>query len=232
MEPRRACMYSLVSLVSFVRTLILLAVAVVGALAMSACSLSTGGTGDAGGATGGGTPTTTTATPTPKPAPTGVPEVTVQYCQGLMTVAEANQAMNPPAPATTIDAQSDSELGVCSYTSAQTPFPVVKILLERKAYTGPKPVPQSTIDELVAELANDPGATVTTTAAISGVGDQAEFLAANVRESNLTFYADVVYVLYGSVVFLCDDFHLGSKPDDATQQSELQQCAQLVVSRL
>jgi hypothetical protein len=204
-----------------------------GMLALAACST----TGNTGGSTGGtptaatgGTPTAATATA--KPAPTGVPDVTQQYCQGLMTVAEANQIMNPPSPITTLDAQSDDEVGVCHYKSAQAQFDVVKILLDRKVYTGPKPVPASTINDFVAQLENDPHATVTTSTPVSGVGDQAQFLAANAQESNLTFYVDVIYVLDGNVVFLCDDFHTGSKPDDATQMSALTQCGQLVVSRL
>jgi len=209
------------------RRIIVLLIAVLGGmLALAACGAGGGTSGSSGGAP------TATATATAKPKPTGVPEVTMPYCQGLMTVAEANQIMRPPTPATTVDAQSDDELGVCTYKSAQAQFAVVKILLERKAYTGPRPVPASAISQLVAQLEDEPGGTVTTATPVSGVGDQAEFLAASVTQGSIHFYVDVVYVLYGNVVFLCDDFHLGSKPDDATQQSELQQCAQLVVSRL
>jgi hypothetical protein len=198
------------------------------ALSLVACA-----SGSPTGQTSGGAPTSTaTAQPTAKPAPTAPPQVTQLFCQSVMTVAEANQIMNPPTPATTLNAQSDSELGVCSYTSPQSPFAVVKVLIEEKPYTGPKPVPQATITQLATQLANEPGVTVTTTSAVSGVGDQAEFLAANVSDGNLTLYADAIYVIYGNVASECVNFHLNTKPNDATQQSALQQCAQRVVAQL
>jgi hypothetical protein len=149
-----------------------------------------------------------------------------------MTVAEANQIMNPPTPATTLNAQSDSELGVCSYVTPQSPFAVVKVLIEEKPYTGPKPVPEATIVQLATQLASEPGVTVSTTAAVSGVGDQAEFLAANVSESGMTFYADAIYIIYGNVASECVDFNLNTKPDDAAQQAALTQCGQRVVAQL
>jgi hypothetical protein len=199
----------------------------VGALSLAACGVSTGGT-----STGGTSTPAPTATPKPKPKPNAPPPITQLYCQSIMTVDEANQIMNPPTPATTIRAQSDAELGVCSYISSQAQFAVVKILVDQKAYTGPNPVPTSTIIQLVTELANEPGATITTTKPVSGVGDQAEFLAASVTDNSITFYADAFYVIYGKVAFMCDDFHLNTKPDDVTQMNALQQCAERVVSHL
>jgi hypothetical protein len=149
-----------------------------------------------------------------------------------MTVDQANQIMNPPTLATTINAQSSPEVGVCRYDPPQAQFAVVKILVDEKAYTGPRPVPESTIAQLVGQLESSPGANVTTATPVSGVGDQAEFLAASVSESGMTFYVDAFYVIYGNVAFMCDDFHMNSKPDDTAQMNELQQCAQQVVSRL
>ena len=211
---------------SLCTTLIRIAL-LVGALSLAACASGT----STGGSTSGGT-SSAAPTATPKPKPTTAPKVTLAFCQSVMTVAEANQIMNPPAPVTTIRVQSDSELGVCAYTSPQIPLAVVKILIEQKPYTGPTPVPTSTILQLVSQLANEPHVTVTTTKPISGVGDQAEFLATNVSESGITLYADVIYVIYGKVAFLCDNFHLNTKPDDTAQMNSLQQCAQRVVSQL
>lgn len=180
------------------------------------------------------TPTKTppTATTAPKPKPTVAPVVSEAYCQSIMTVTEANQIMNPPTPATMINAQSDAELGVCSYIYSQTQLAVVKILIDEKLYTGPKPVPESTIIEMVTQLANEPGVTVNTAKPVSGVGDQAEFLAASLTNNSITFYADAFYVIYGNVAFMCDDFHMNTKPDDTAQLNALQQCAERVVSRL
>ncbi len=202
----------------------------VGALSLAACGTGTGGTSNGGPSSGGTSSATPTATP--KPKPTAPPPITEAYCQSIMTVAEANQIMKPPTPATMILAQSDTELGVCNYTYSQTQLAVVKILVDEKVYTGPTPVPTSTIIQLVTELANEPGVTVSTTKPVSGVGDQAEFLVASVSNSGLTFYADAFYVLYGKVAFMCDDFHLNAKPDDTAQLNALQQCAERVVSRL
>jgi hypothetical protein len=213
-------------------TLALIRIALlVGALSLVACGASTGGTSTGGPASATATPSVA-PTATPKPKPASAPPVTLQLCQRFMTVDEANQIMKPPTPVTTIRAQSDSELGVCSYLSSQAQFAVVKILIEEKAYTGPKPVPTSTIIQLVTKLADEPGATISTTKPVSGVGDQAEFLAASVSNSGMTFYVDVIYVIYGNVAFLCDDFHLNTKPDDAAQLAGLQQCAERVVSQL
>lgn len=196
------------------------------AMVMAACNAtSTGNTNTS-------TTPLPTATVTPKPKPTSAPKVTEAFCQSVMTVAEANQIMNPPTPITTISVQSDAELGVCSYIYSQTQLAVVKILVDGKPYTGPKPVPESTIIQLVSELANEPGATVNATKPVSGVGDQAEFLAAYVTDSGMTFYVDAIYVIYGNVAFMCDDFHLNTKPDDTAQMNGLKQCAERVVSRL
>lgn len=202
----------------------------VGTLSLAACA-STGGT-SSGGTSTGGSSSTAAPTATSKPEPTSAPTVTQAFCQSVMTVADANQIMNPPVPATTIYVQSDSELGVCRYDPPQSQFAVVKILIEEKPYSGPKPVPTSTIIQLVSQLESDPGANVTTTAPISGVGDQAEFLAANLSEGGSTFYVDAIYVIYGNVAFMCDDFHMNTKPDDTAQQNGLQQCAQRVVNQL
>ncbi|HEX8995874.1 MAG TPA: hypothetical protein VF812_07580 [Ktedonobacterales bacterium] len=200
------------------------------ALSLAACGAGPGGT-STGGTSSGGT-SSTAPTVAPKAKPTAPPPITAAYCQSIMTVADANQIMNPPVQATTLVAQSDTEVGVCRYDPPQAQFAVVKILVDEKVYTGPKPVPTSTIVQLVSELENAPGATVTTTTPVNGVGDQAEFLAATVSDSGMTFYVDAFYVIYGNVAFMCDDFHLNTKPDDTAQMNGLQQCAERVVSRL
>ena len=71
-----------------------------------------------------------------------------------------------------------------------------------------------------------------TTTPVSGVGDQARFLAASVSENGATCYVDAFSVIYGNVAFMCDDFHMNTRPDDTAQMNGLQQCAERVVSRL
>jgi hypothetical protein len=153
-------------------------------LALAACGAGTSSTGQ----TTGGTSTamaTAKATPQPtaKPAPMTAPQVSQQWCQSAMTVAQASQCMNPSAPATTLEVHSSpGEQGVWRYTSAGAQFPVVSIIMDYKVYTGPKPVPEATIEQTVAQLAGAPNVTLTSLAAVSGVGGQAEFLAAKVSE--------------------------------------------------
>ncbi|HEU0026975.1 MAG TPA: hypothetical protein VFQ25_07660 [Ktedonobacterales bacterium] len=203
----------------------------IGTLTLAACA---GGTSTGGASSGGASSTAApAATATSRPKPTSAPQVTQAFCESVMSVADANQIMHPPAPITAIHAQSNDALGVCAYTSPQSPLPVVKVVIEQKPYTGPKPVPTSTILQLASEAANESHITVTTLTPVSGVGDQAEFLAAHLSQDGQTFYADAFYVIYGKVLFLCVDFHLNTtQPDDATQQTALQQCAERVVPHL
>ena len=203
-----------------------------GFIILAALSLAACGASSTGNTTGGTPAPTAQPTAKAKPKPISPPQVTQQFCQSIMSVADANQIMNPPTPITTVTAQSDSELGVCHYTSPQVQLDIVKILVEEKPYTGPNPVPEATIVQLMTQLANEPGVTITMKQPVTGVGDQAEFLAANVSNAQLTLYADALYVIYGQVAFMCDDFHLNTRPDDASQKSGLQQCAQRVVNVL
>ena len=214
---------------SFCSALIRIAL-LAGALSLAACAGSGGSS--TGGTSSGGTSSAAAPTATPKPKPSSAPQVTQAFCESVMSVADANQIMHPPAPITAIHAQSNDALGVCAYTSPQSPLPVVKVVIEQKPYTGPTPVPTSTILQLASEAANAPNITVTKLTPVSGVGDQAEFLAAHLSQDGQTFYADAVYVIYGKVLFVCLDFHLNTKPDDATQKTALQQCAQRVVNQL
>ncbi len=54
-------------------------------------------------ASGTQTPSSTSVPTTPpKSKPTSVPPITMAFCQQILTIAEANQIMNPSTPATTI----------------------------------------------------------------------------------------------------------------------------------
>lgn len=190
-----------------------------GALVLAACGA--GGTSSTGSA------------PTPKPTvvkakPTGVPTITVPFCQGILTVAEANQIMQPATPATNIRIDSSPAGGSCNYEYAQFKS-VVSILF--LPYHGPTPVTAQGFQALVVNLASQGGATITTQAIVSGVGDQATFLAVTGHADSLTIKQDTLYVLDGSVLMAFGNFAPGSSPD-ATQQGYLTQVGQLVVSRL
>jgi hypothetical protein len=154
----------------------------------------------------------------------------MDFCQQLMTVAEANQIMQPSAPATTIDARTSDGGGACNYDYG--PFQP-DLVISFLAYTGPVPVPQQAIAAGLVQLANDTGAIVTSFTPISGIGDQAVFIGGSSGGGGVTAYYHVFYVLYGKLLFNCATAFVNtSGPADATQKSQLRQCAEQVLSRL
>ncbi len=214
-------------------TFVMLAVVVSGTLALAACSLSTVDTGGStgGGSTGGGTPTVG-ATATAKAEPSVVPLTDLAFCQRILSLAEANQIMSPPTPANMIVPNNTSNGGSCNYTiSGQPGFAGFVLAIILQPWNGTTPVSQQDLEAAVLQLEGKPGITVTTATTVDGVGDQAAFLAASGTYQGVTYKIDVFYVLYGRIFFTCNNFNPGSSPD-ATQLNDLQQCAQLVVSRL
>lgn len=199
-----------------------------GALLLAACG--------AGGATQGNStkPTATAAPPTatPKPKPATVPPITQAFCQSALSLDQANQIMSPPTPATSIDFTSFDNWGICNYIYSQAQLPVLSIAVDEQSYTGPKPVPQSTIEQLVSQLANENTQAVTTTTPESGVGDQAELIGATVSGDGGSGHVDILYVLYGPVLFLCEDAVVNTNVNDSAEGSKLTQCAQHVVGAL
>jgi hypothetical protein len=214
----------------------LLVVVVVGTLTVSGCSLTTGSTG---GSTGGATPTIG-ATATAKPKPSVVPTTDLAFCQRILSLAEANQLMSFPMPMTTIDVNNGSTGGTCNYvyTQGQHLFDPLAILFA--PWTGPVPISQQDLLAAAQQLANLHGVTASTVTSSSGVGDQAVFIAASGTEvsgtAHVTINIQVFYVLYGRILFGCANVaYMGTlvPPSvDVASQSALQQCAQLVLSRL
>lgn len=203
-----------------------------GMLALAAC----GGTASTNaGTTKSSTPhasgTTTAPTATAKPKPTGAPAITMAFCQSVMTVDEANSIMTPATPATTIDAASDSSGnagGSCLYYSTG---PNIVLSLLFADWSGPVPIPQQDIANLLTQYAGIPGMTVNSANAISGLGDQAEYIAATSTTSDGTVTFHILYVLDGKVLTGCSAAGLNSAAPAGTQ-NQLQQCAAQVVGRL
>src|SRR5579872_2411857 len=193
-------------------------------LALAAC-------GGPSAANTNGTPASAapTATATAKPAPKSPPTDIQAFCASAVSVAQANQIMSPSTPVTSVDVTSDDNWGVCNYLYSQTQLPVLSIAVDEQPYTGPKPVPQSTIEQLVSQLANENTQTVTTATPVSGIGDQAELIGATVSGDGGSGHVVVLYVLYGQVLFLCEDGSVNTNVDDAAEGSKLAQCAQRVV---
>ena len=202
-----------------------------GSLIMTACGAGGTTTGTSGNTSK--VTTTTASTATPKPKPSTVPQITLPFCQSVLTVAEANQIMQPATPATRIAVSTQTDQGACHYLPAQGSYSVVSIFFS--AYSGPNPIPMSVLTENATEAAANLGAdggSITTATTVSGVGDQAAFVAMNAKANGVTVKADVFFVLYGTVLSNCYVISLGSLPPDATEQARLQQCAQHVVSAL
>lgn len=199
------------------------------ALALTACSANTAGKTSTGGTstTGGGT---ATAQPQPtKTKPTSLPTITVAYCQSLLSISESNQIMNPANPTTAIDVSGGGTGGACSYDYA--PFKA-NLFINFESWNGPTPIPQQDIVTFLTRLTHSPNGTVKTFTQVSGVGDQAAFLAATAVGGSITYTIDAFYALYGKILFACDNIFIGAAPSDATEQAKLQQCAETVVSRL
>ncbi|MGO8951584.1 MAG: hypothetical protein ACLQUY_28810 [Ktedonobacterales bacterium] len=165
-----------------------------------------------------------------------LPPITLAFCQQLMSLAEANQIMQPaklaiviqalPLPAGGVPLTTD---GLCNYLFSLSPFGLV-VQIRLGTYSGPRPIPEQDIETYFTQGLGQPGVTVITSTAVSGVGDQAGIVVGSYTINGTTTYGAAFWVLYGSIVFACGEIYLSSPT--ATQQSELQQCAQLVVSRL
>lgn len=193
-------------------------------LAVAACS--SGAT--AGSPTGGGASAAATAAPTatPKPKPTAVPKITVAFCQGIMTVAQANQIMHPPTPATTIRVDAPaSGGGSCNYE--YKPFhSVVSIVF------GPTVIdvsnPQAAFAAADKQLPQSANATFTTTP-VSGVGDAAQFVTGVIIQLPLKLAS--LQVIYGKILLSCANFNVQGS-SFATQKTYLTQVCQQYVSQL
>lgn len=202
-----------------------------GVLALAACGSSSGTSTGSGG---NGTPTVApTATATPKPKPSSVPAVTKELCNHLMSLDEVNQIIKPANPATKISAGTGDGFGTCHYTYGPGDLLHEDLLITLETYKGHVPITQQDITDFLASTSDSPNVTITTFQQVSGVGDQAAFLAATFHESTLTAYADGFAVLYGKVLFDCATVTFGTSPPSASDQKpKLQQCAEQVLSRL
>lgn len=190
-------------------------------LTVAACS----GGSTAGGPTGGGA-STTAPTATPKPKPSAVPKITVAFCQNIMTVAQANQIMHPPTPATTIRVDAPaSGGGSCNYE--YKPFhSVVSVVFPATVINTSNP--QAILAAAAKQLPTSNNATITATA-VSGVGDAAQFVTGVLVQPPLKMAA--LQVIYGKIFFTCSNFNVqGSSL--ATQQTYLTQVCQQYVSQL
>ena len=199
-----------------------------GLLLLAACGGSTSGNGN-GTQTPNGT-ATTAATATSKPKPSSLPPITLAYCQQLMTTAEASQLMGQPI--NTIVPDNGDDGGSCTYKAGSTIE--LTIFFITGHYSGPVPIPDSYISNAIAQADSLPGLTATSAVPVTGVGDQAEFVEFAGSDDGVSLQINLFYTLNGSVLFDCFTLSVngisGFGPEGT--QSQLQQCATQVVSRM
>ncbi|MGE5335200.1 MAG: hypothetical protein ACM3N4_10905 [Nitrososphaerota archaeon] len=203
---------------------VLLTMMVCVSLAIAAC----GSGANAGSPTGKGgvNAPVPAATATTKPKPTALPKITVAFCQGIMTVAQANQIMHPTIPATMIRVDSPaSGGGSCNYEYA-TYRSVVTITFE--PYTGGPGNAQAVFAAADKQLPQANNATITVTK-VTGVGDAAQFVTGVINVARLKMAA--LQVIYGSIFLACANYNVQGS-SFSTQQTYLTQVCQQFVSQL
>ena len=193
----------------------------VGLLVLTACG---GGSssGNSGPTATAGAPTATAvAKATPSPLASH-PNITVAYCQQLLSLSAANQIIPSSSPATTITQgnPNDAESGACNYVISPTQILLIIYFIP---YSGPQQVTQQDIASLLSQ-ASGTNVTVTTATPVSGIGLTAEYVEATGTDPNTgaSTSVHVLYVLEGSYIFDCVTYQFLS-PILATQ-SQLQQC--------
>jgi hypothetical protein len=200
-----------------------------GLLVLTACA---GGpsSGNSGPTATASAPTATAAAKaTPSPL-SSHPNITVAYCQHLLSLSAANQLIPAASPAKTITQgnPNDAESGACNYVISPTQILLIIYFIP---YNGPQQVTQQDIAALLSQ-ASGTNVTITTATPVSGIGLAAEYVEATGHDPNTgdSTSAHVFYVLEGSYIFDCVTYQVLS-PILATQ-SQLQQCVTQVDSVL
>ena len=201
-----------------------------GCLILTACA---SGTSTGGASSGNGGPTATASAPTAAATPkalTGHPNITVAYCQQLLSLQMANQIIPSSSPATTITQgnPNDAESGACNYVISPSQILLIVYFIP---YSGPQPITQQDVATVLSQAAGT-NVTITTAQPVSGIGLSAEYVEATGHDpsTGASMSAHVLYVLEGSFIFDCVTYeHLS--PILATE-SQLQQCVTTVDSVL
>lgn len=210
------------------RKLAVLIIGLCAALLVAACG-SSSLTADQTPNPGTKPPQTTSA----KPKPTALPQMTMAFCQSILTVGEANQIMKSPHTATTIriDAPSDGG-GSCNYEYA--PYKgIVSIVFVNVIPDGVALNADTIAAQAKAQASSVEGAKITTQP-VSGVGDVAVFAAGSATLAGKPYKFDALDIVYGRVFFDVNVPLLGpdaAAASDSALLASFTQVAQLVTSR-
>jgi hypothetical protein len=165
-----------------------------------------------------------------KQKPKSAPTLSVVFCQQILSLAEANQFMQPPVAATSISIDTGPAGGSCQYEYKPCCSVVTVTFLTYRGATDPQSE-QATLAGGASEIANGvPGATVDTTP-VNDIPDAALFIAAHATSDNVLIHQDALDVIYGNVLISCANFLAGSA-SDSSQLSALHQVCKQVVTRL
>ena len=199
-------------------------------LVLSGCA--SGNTTAKSGNTGNGaaSPTATTAQATPtKTKPSAVPQITLAYCQSLVSLADVNNVMKPASPATTITPDNARPGGSCSYISGTDPSGLDFTLFFQPFPQGTSlsAIAQQGLQQAAAKKGLPPGITATITP-LSGIGDQAIYASFTGTFNGISGFYDAVYTTLGSVYLSCFNFGIGSSPTTPQQPALPELCTQAV----
>jgi hypothetical protein len=163
-----------------------------------------------------------------KQKPTSAPTITQAFCQSILSIAEANQFMQPPIPATAIRIDVGPGGGSCHY-EYKPYLSVVTITFLTYAGATDSQSEQQALAMAASEITTSvPGAAVSTTQ-VNDIPDVALFIAASATQDNITIHQDALDVIYGRVLISCANFEAGSA-SDASQLSGLHQVCKQVVN--
>jgi hypothetical protein len=210
------------------RARIILALLVCLCLFVAACS--PGGTSAASGTPVG--TSATTAQPT-KPKPTALPQMTIAFCQSILTVSEANQIMKAPHTATAIRIDAPpSGGGSCNYEYASYKA-IVSMVFVNVIPAGTTFTADAIAAHIQQSASGVQGAKITTQP-VSGVGDAAVFAAGSATLAGQPYKFDALDIAYGRVFFDVNIALLGpdaASASDSVLLASFTQIAQLVTSR-
>ena len=195
---------------------------------LAACATpSTGNNGTPGATTQAGT------RPTTKPRPTALPQMTMAFCQSILSVDEANQIMKAPHTATTIRIDAPTHGGgSCNYEYASYKA-IVSIVFVSVIPDGTTLDANAIAAHIQQGASSVQGATITTQP-VSGVGDAAVFAAGSATLTNQPYKFDALDIAYGRVFFDVNIALLGADAASASDSmllASFTQIAQLVTSR-
>ena len=175
----------------------------------------------------------TQPTTQPRPKPTALPQMTMAFCQSILTVDEANQIMKAPHTATAIriDAPPTGG-GSCNYEYAHYKA-VVSIVFVNVIPDGTTLTADAIAAHIQQGASSVEGAKITTQV-VSGVGDAAVFAAGTATLTSQPYKFDALDIAYGRVFFDVNTALLGpdaTSASDSALLASFTQIAHLVTSR-